>query len=107
MSGRTAKVDDRDEEQTKGLLDKSVQDHLGQKLRAAYNELADKPKYLGDPALPPEFDQQLLRMEMTIRTHEEGVEAVKDALADPDPVHEQGIEAVRMALGVPKPEPHE
>ena len=29
MSGRTAKVDDRDKEQTKGLLDKSVQDHLG------------------------------------------------------------------------------
>ena len=106
MSGTAAKVDDRDERQAKVLLDRSVQDHLGQKLRAAYNELAGKPKYLGDPALPPEFDQQLLRMEMTLRTHEEGIDAVKEALADPDPVHEQGLEAVRMALAVP-PKPRE
>jgi hypothetical protein len=98
MSGRAAKPSDREEEQANGLLDKSVQDHLGQKLRAAYNELADKPKYLGDPALPAKFDQQLLRMEMTIRTHEEGVQAVKGALADPNPAHEQGVEAVRLAL---------
>jgi hypothetical protein len=106
MSGSAAKADDRDEQQTKVLLDRSVQDHLGQKLRAAYNELAGKPKYLGDPALPPEFDQQLLRMEMMLRTHEEGIEAVKEALAEPDPVHEQGLEAVRMALAVP-PKPRE
>jgi hypothetical protein len=106
MSGAAAKVDDRDERQTKVLLDRSVQDHLGQKLRAAYNELAGKPKYLGDPALPPEFDQQLLRMEMTLRTHQEGVEAVKEALAEPDPVHEQGLEAVRAALAIPQ-EPRE
>ena len=59
------------------------------------------PKYLGDPALPAKFDQQLLRMEMTIRTHEEGVQAVKGALADPNPAHEQGVEAVRLALTEP------
>jgi hypothetical protein len=106
MSGSAAKVDDRNEQQPKVLLDRSVQDHLGQKLRAAYNELAGKPRYLGDPALPPEFDQQLLRMEMTLRTHEEGVEAVKEALAEPDPVHEQGLEAVRAALAIPQ-EPRE
>jgi hypothetical protein len=80
------------------LLDKSVQDHLGQKLRASYNEVAEKPKYLGDPTLPPSMEDQLLQMETSSRTHAEGVEAVKDAFADLAPAHIQGVEAVRTAL---------
>jgi hypothetical protein len=89
---------DRPRSASKALLDKSVQDHLGQKLRAAYNEVAEKPKYLGDPALPPGMEDQLLQMETRFRTHAEGVEAVKDAFADLAPAHIQGVEAVRTAL---------
>ena len=105
MSEKINYVAGREAEESPSLLDKSLQEHLGQKLRAAYNEVADRPAYLGDPALPPEFEHQLLRMETTIRTHVEGVEAVRDALAIPESVHEGGVEAVRSALAVPKLSP--
>jgi hypothetical protein len=35
-----------------------VQEHLARQLRATYLEMQDKPAYLGDPALPPEFDSE-------------------------------------------------
>ena len=65
-----------------GGLDRSTQDHLGQTLRTAFNEVAPKPAYLGDPALPPEFEHQLLRLEGRIEVHEKGIEAVRKALGD-------------------------
>ena len=65
-----------------GGLDRSTQEHLGQRLRAALNETAPKPAYLGDPALPPEFEHQLLRLEGRIEVHEKGIEAVRKALGD-------------------------
>ena|SRR5262245_12469658 len=80
-------------------LDKTVQDHLGQKLRAAYAEAEDKPAYLGDPALPPELEHKLMEVEKAVEVREKGVEAVKDALGVPDRAHERGMEAVREALG--------
>jgi hypothetical protein len=80
-------------------LDKAVQDHLGQKLRAAYAESEDKPAYLGDPALPPELEHKLLEVERSAEVHEKGIEAVRDALGVPDPARERGMEAVREALG--------
>ena len=39
------------------VLDQAVQDHLGQKLRAAYAEAGGKPTYLGDRAY--DFAEQL------------------------------------------------
>jgi hypothetical protein len=84
-------------------LDRTVQDHLGQKLRAAYAEVEDKPGYLGDPALPPEFEHQVLAIEKSAEVHEKAVEAVRDALGVSEPAHDKGIEAVRDALGIPKP----
>jgi hypothetical protein len=85
------------------VLDKVVQDHLGQKLRAAYAETADKPAYLGDPALPPALEDKLLELEKAEEVHEKGVEAVKDALGEKELAHEKGVEAVRNALGGPAP----
>jgi hypothetical protein len=81
-------------------LDKTVQDHLGQKLRAAYAETEGKPAYLGDPALPPEFEDKVLAIERSAEVHDKGVEAVKEALGVTEPAHEKGVEAVRDALGV-------
>jgi hypothetical protein len=44
-------------------LPPAILDHLEQKLRAAYYERSDKPKYLGNSALPLEFDPYLYRLE--------------------------------------------
>jgi hypothetical protein len=69
-------------------LPRSVQEHLGQTLRADYYERADKPRYLGDPALPLEFDPYLYRLEQKeralriVRIRENGAKAVADALSD-------------------------
>ena len=69
-------------------LPRSVQEHLGQKLRADYYERGDKPKYLGDPALPIEFDPYLYRLEQKerasriMRIREHGATAVAAALSD-------------------------
>ena len=84
-------------------LDQTVQDHLGQKLRAAYAETEDRPAYLGDPALPAAFEHKLVALERSEEVHDKGVEAVKEALGVRDPAHEKGVEAVRDALGVPQP----
>ena len=69
-------------------LPRSVQEHLGQTLRADYYERGDKPRYLGDPALPLEFDPYLYRLEQKeralriVRIRENGAKAVADALSD-------------------------
>ena len=65
---------------------RSVQDHLGQRLRSAYSEATGNPSYLGDASLPEPFDTHLRRIEaVEIRQREElrrrGLEAVEQALA--------------------------
>lgn len=67
-------------------LARPLQEHLAQKLRSAYHELADKPAFLGDPTVPVEFEYQLQRLE--------AVEKVRHT----EKVRNQGIEAVRSAL---------
>jgi hypothetical protein len=61
-------------------LDKDVQEHLGQHLRAAYYEASERPAYLGDPAVPAEFDPHVRKLEQRDRIHNRGVEAVEEAL---------------------------
>ncbi len=65
-------------------LDERTLEHLGQQLRANLDALAEKPSYLGDRALPSEFEHQLLRLEATEEVHEKGVEAVREALGIPE-----------------------
>ena len=68
-------------------LPAAVLDHLDQKLRATYYECSDRPKYVGDPALPVEFDPYLYRLEQkeramrVERVGREGLAAVQAALA--------------------------
>jgi len=45
----------------------SIQDHLGRMLRAEYYERGDKPRFLGDSALPLEFDPYLQRLDQRER----------------------------------------
>ncbi len=66
----------------------AVQEHLGRMLRADYYERDEKPRYLGDPGLPLEFDPYLYRLvqkERALRIsriREQGTRAVADALTD-------------------------
>jgi hypothetical protein len=64
------------------ILPKPVQEHLGRKLRAAYYETSDRPAYVGDPAIPPELDTHVRRLEQRERIHVKGIEAVEEALGD-------------------------
>ena len=69
-------------------LPRTLQEHLAQKLRSAYHELAEKPTFLGDPAVPVEFEYHLQRLEAvekvrhTEKVHNQAVDAVKAALEE-------------------------
>ena len=67
-------------------LPRPLQEHLAQQLRSAYHELAEKPAFLGDPAVPVEFEYHLQRLE--------AVEKVRHT----EKVHNQAVEAVKAAL---------
>ncbi|MFC1459788.1 hypothetical protein ACETIH_24415 [Microvirga arabica] len=67
-------------------LPAGIQDHLGRLLRAEYYERGDKPRFLGDPALPLEFDHYLHRLDQ------------KDRDLRSSMVREKGRRAVAAAL---------
>jgi hypothetical protein len=79
----------RPAEDAGAVLPRPIQEHLGQQLRTTYNaEAPEKPAYLGDTALPLEFELQLQRLEASERrrlremAHELGTQAVEQALRD-------------------------
>ena len=88
----------------KPALPKSVAEHLGKELRAALQEGQQAPAYLGDPALPPDFDEYLNRLAEherrrgAGRAREQGLAAVEAALQDNARARERGLDAVRVAL---------
>jgi hypothetical protein len=61
-------------------LPRDIREHLGRQLRSAYNADAEKPAYLGDPAVPPHFERLIRRIEVSEKVREIGVEAVRQAL---------------------------
>ncbi|MCJ2013188.1 hypothetical protein [Methylobacterium sp. J-076] len=62
------------------VLPEPVRDHLGQQLRGALPAV-EAPRFLGDePPVPETFEPQLRRLETRLKTHEEGTEAVEEAL---------------------------
>lgn len=63
-------------------LPRDVQEHLGQQLRTEYDVVAEKPAFLGDPAIPEQFDWHIMRLETRERAHNQAVEAVERALED-------------------------
>src|ERR671939_1948059 len=74
--------------QTGSNLPRPLQEQLAQQLRSTYQVTAEKPTFLGDPAVPAEFEQHLQRLEAVERgrrrekVHNEAIEAVKTALED-------------------------
>ena len=63
-----------------------MQEHLARQLRAAYVETQDKPAYLGDPALPPTFDEHLHALRAT------------EIARERERAGAQGLSAVSIAL---------
>lgn len=90
-------------EPSDATLPPPVQEHLAQQLRAAYQETAEKPAFLGDPALPPELERKVAeianreREAVREKAHHVGVEAVEAAL------QEVASGAVAPAELAPKP----
>ena len=65
-------------------LSREVREHLGRKLRSELRVEAEKPAFLGDEALPPQFAglvHQLQRREMS---SQKGVEALRKEFGLPD-----------------------
>jgi hypothetical protein len=71
-------------ELTSRSLSGSVSEHLGRQLRAMYVGLQEKPAFVGDPALPLEFDILLYRLATVnndrARAQQNGINAVAAAL---------------------------
>lgn len=61
-------------------LSSEVREHLGQKLRATLRQTSDKPAFLGDDALPPEFEGAIRRLQGQDRPSRSGLDAVRNAL---------------------------
>jgi hypothetical protein len=69
-------------------LPRPLQEHLARELRSTYHATEKKPAFLGDMAIPVEFEYQLQRLEAvekvrhTEKVHNQAVEAVKSALEE-------------------------
>ena len=65
-------------------LNAEIREHLGRRLRSTYTIEAEKPAYLGDPAIPPQFERLVLQLEGRDRSSLEGLRAVGEALGVSD-----------------------
>jgi hypothetical protein len=54
-----------------------ILDHLGRQLRNSLSSESEQPTYLGDPAIPPAFDETLQRLKKSVELREQGIEAVR------------------------------
>lgn len=80
-------------------LDKPTLDDIGLELRAEARRAEPKPAYLGDRALPPEFERQLAEIERSVEIREKGVEAVGEALLNPQPASDDPVTEIPSGDG--------
>ncbi|HWE20779.1 MAG TPA: hypothetical protein VG758_27000 [Hyphomicrobiaceae bacterium] len=70
------------------VLEEPIREHLGRQLRTTYAAMADKPAFLGDPAVPSRFEDHVQRLEAMERerhqkeVHQHGLDAVAKVLGD-------------------------
>lgn len=67
-------------------LEPAVQEHLGKQLRSTYHVMTEKPTFLGDPVIPPQFDGLIQKLEARDRERTEAI-------------HDRAVAAVEEALG--------
>jgi hypothetical protein len=89
----------------KPVLPREVRERLGRELRLALQETEPAPAYLGDPALPADFEDLVHRFALSVRRREAerarslGLAAIEAAIGNPDPrAKRRGLEAVQEAL---------
>ena len=76
--------DEDDHPGTEPALPREVQEHLGRQLRATLRTPEAAPAFLGDTALPPQFERHIRRLRIHERGVQRGYDAVRDALGLPD-----------------------
>lgn len=76
----------QDDDRTNGQgLPRDVQEHLGRRLRTELHSEADKPSFLGESAVPPQFESLVRKLEAGEQGERQGYEAVKRALMGDSP----------------------
>ena len=65
---------------TDAALPRDIQEHLGRRLRSELHTEADKPAFLGEPSVPPQFEPLVRKLEAGEGGERQGYEAVKRAL---------------------------
>ena len=64
-------------------LTRDIQERIGQRLRSEFQVEAEKPTFLGESSVPPQFESLVRRLEAGERGERQGYEAVKNALLPP------------------------
>jgi hypothetical protein len=98
-AGQGPPSDSADGHDAGSALPRPLQEHLAQQLRSTYQTVSEKPAFLGDPAIPAEFEHHLQRLEAVEtgrrreKVHTQAVEAVKNALEDivGEPIEGDGL----------------
>lgn len=67
-------------------LSREVREHLGRKLRAELSVEAEKPAFLGDDAVPPQFAGLVHRIQRREMSSQKGLDAIRQefGLAEDD-----------------------
>ena len=73
-------MDTRDDEGANAALPRDIQEQIGRRLRTELRQDDAKPSYLGETALPPQFEPLVRKLEASERGQRQGYEAVKAAL---------------------------
>lgn len=68
-------------------LPRDVQEHLGRRLRTELSSEAEKPTFLGESSVPPEFEPLVRKLEAGEQGQRQGYEAVKRAIIGDDAEH--------------------
>lgn len=93
----------RDDEHKKGDagLPRDVQEHLGRRLRTELQIEAEKPSFLGDANLPPQFEPLVRKLEAGQQGERQGYEAVKRAILGEVPETAKPSAAPAPSSGAP------
>ncbi|WP_133774116.1 hypothetical protein [Enterovirga rhinocerotis] len=76
-------MDEDDQTRRDGAaLPRDIQEHLGRRLRTELHTEAEKPAFLGESAVPPQFEPLVRKLEASERGERQGYEAVKRAIID-------------------------
>lgn len=65
-------------------LSREVREHLGRKLRSELRIEAEKPAFLGDDAIPPQFAGLVSQIQRREMSSQKGLDAIRQEFGLPD-----------------------